>query len=232
MVAVILKEGRTRADADEVARLLNGKVVGYYDYLNLYQIEYHGGCGAYNEKDLCDCLQKACEHSCVELAFPVSQPLLENAITASEISPISNPVYEEANRDSGYLLVRAKSAWDIVRASHLPLSQVRVAVVDDGVYTGFHTFDVGPVLDTSANGSRLLHPITGWEHVGSHGTGIMNIIGAYTDGEGITGIASVPLTGKLTLSMLTNRRPPYGDPVDIPGPSCSETAQGVSQRKI
>ncbi|MEN6610233.1 MAG: S8/S53 family peptidase [Methanoregulaceae archaeon] len=210
MVVIILKNGATRDDAETVASDLNGKIVGYYDYINLYQIEYHTFCAGHTESDLKRQLLKARQEPCVEYAYPDSLPELEQGYEEIEVSPLRNPVYAEGGRDSGYELVGAETAWNILRATHVPLAPVRIAILDDGIYTGYHEFDTGVSLDTSTPGSTLSSPLKGWEHTGSHGTGVANIIGAYTSWKGITGIASEAMRENLTMDIINIRVPPYG----------------------
>lgn len=211
MVVVVLKEGKTREDADRVARTLNATVVGYYDYINLYQVEFHTVCAAHNETDLRNQIALAKLQKEVDFAYPNSLPILEHGYSETEMTAITNPVYTEWERDNGYEMIGADEAWDIIRGSGVQLSPVHVAIVDDGIYTGYLQFGKGVTLDTSISGSTLKAPLKGWEKVGSHGTGIANIIGAHTGWEGITGIASESLRENLTMTPINIRVPPYGN---------------------
>ena len=70
-VMIILQDGLKQKDADRVASALGGKVVGLFEYINLYQIET----GTKTETDLKNAITLAKQQPGVELAFPNQQTL-------------------------------------------------------------------------------------------------------------------------------------------------------------
>jgi HEAT repeat protein len=223
-VLVVLIEGKGRSDADRIAASLGGRVVGFFSYINLYQIET----AARTEAELKDALDRARQDPDVELAFPNQQSYPDVTVKGVQCSPLDDPVYTEGGRGKGYEMIGVQNAWDLIRVSGLPLSQVHVGVVDDGLFKGNGEFDRGAKIDTiEANSelaaSRGIVQYAGKEYdytvLGSHGTGIMNLIAADPENGGIAGIASGALKDKLTISMVNNYAPPYGDnPESEPDP--------------
>jgi hypothetical protein len=145
-VVVMLKEGKGRADADRLASSLGGQVVGYFDYINLYQIETSGT----TEAELKDSVAKAKQDPDVELAFPNQQSYPDATIQGKECSPLDDPVYSEGGRGKDYEMIGVQRAWDLIRVSGLPLSTVHVSVVDDGLYKANDEFNGKVKIDTSA----------------------------------------------------------------------------------
>ncbi len=201
-VIVVLKDGRGRSDADRIAASLGGQVVGNFGYLNLYQIETSGK----TEEELESAIDKARQDPDTELAFPNQQDIYDMTLQGVECSPLDDPVYTEKGRGKGYEMIGVQKAWDAMRASGLPLSEVKVGVVDDGLFKGNDEFQGKTSIDTSDPDSELANPK---DQFGSHGTRIMNILAANPDNGGVTGIASEPLLDKLTVSMVN--KDTYGD---------------------
>jgi subtilisin family serine protease len=194
-VIVVLKDGRGRSEADRIATSLGGQVVGNFGYLNLYQIKISGR----TEEDLRSAIDRARQDPDVELAFPNQQNVYDMVLQGVECSPLDDPVYTEKGRGKGYEMIGVQKAWDLMRASGLPLFRVAVGVVDDGLFKGNDEFQGKASIDTSDPDSELANPK---DQFGSHGTRIMNILAANPDNGGVTGIASEPLQDKLTVSMI------------------------------
>lgn len=72
-VCIMLADGKTRVDAENIARALGGAVVGELEFLNTFQIETNGS----TEEDLRAALDAAAAHEGVELAFPNQQVFLQ-----------------------------------------------------------------------------------------------------------------------------------------------------------
>jgi len=226
-VVVMLKEGKGRTDADRLASDLGGQVVGFFNYINLYQIETSGT----TEAELIDSVAKAKQDPDVELAFPNQQSYPDATVQGKECSPLDDPVYTEGGRGKDYEMIGVQRAWDLIRVSGLSLSKVHVGVVDDGLYKGNDEFNGKVKIDTSEQNSELQNSlgkiydnngllVADYTVAGSHGTGVMNIIAANPDNGGITGIASEPLGDKLETSMINFNAPPYGDnPKSAPDPN-------------
>lgn len=201
-VLVVAKENCNYCMVCELADGLKGEVVGYIDFINLYQIETRGK----NEAELRDNISRALELPCIELAFPHQKVFRES-------SPLDDPVYS-GGRDRSYQIVGVPAAWEAIRDSGLELSEVNVGVVDDGLYKGYGEFDGVVHINTRSNGSQLDKPSPDFPFVGSHGTGIMNLIAADPDNGGLVGIASEPLRDNLTVSMVNMQSPFFSKSAD------------------
>jgi len=200
-VIIVLAEGFGRDYADSIASSkMDGRVVGFIEYLNLYQIETSGA----TEADLREAISRAENDPNVEIAVPNQQGYLS-------ISPLDDPVYADG-RGIGYEIVGVKQAWDAILASGLPLAEVHVGVTDDGLYRGWGEFD-NVEIDVDEKNADLPSPREGnlYEIAGSHGTGVMNIITADADDGGITGVASAILGQKLSATMINIFDEPYGN---------------------
>lgn len=68
-IGVMLADGKTRADAEAIARTLGGRVVGELEFINTYQIETDGSI----EADLRAALDQAAALEGVERVFPNMQ---------------------------------------------------------------------------------------------------------------------------------------------------------------
>ena len=194
-VILVLKDGKGRSDADRLAASMGGQVVGSIEYINLYQIETSGK----TEEELKSAIDKAQQDPDVELAFPNQKTIDDMAVQGVQCSALDDPVYTEKGRGKGYEMIGVQNAWDLMRASGLPISNVNVGVVDDGLYKGNDEFNGKTKIDTSAPHSELVNPN---DQFGSHGTRVMNILAANSDNGGETGIASEPLKDKLTVFMI------------------------------
>jgi hypothetical protein len=201
-ILVAAKDNCTYCMVCELADGLKGEVVGYIDFINLYQIETLGK----DEADLRNNISQALEIPCIELAFPHQKVFPER-------SPLDDPVYSKG-RDRSYRIVGVPQSWDDIRNSGLALSEVKIGVVDDGLYKGYGEFDGVVRIDTKSNGSLLEKPSPEYPVAGSHGTGIMNIIAADPDNGGLVGIASEPLRDKLTVTMINMLSPMYSESGD------------------
>ena len=194
-VLVVTKEGCHKCVVHELATRLDGQVVGYIDFLNLYQIETSGK----NEADL----RKA-------IALSKADPQVSEAFPHQEISPegsrLDDPVYAKG-KDRSFRIVGVQQSWDAIRGSGLRLSKVNAGVVDDGLYKGYGEFEGVVRIDTSSDGSLLAKPSLKYPIAGSHGTGIMNILSADPDNGGLVGIASEPLRDNLSVTMINMLSP-------------------------
>lgn len=196
-VLVVAREDCDYCMVCEIADGLKGEVVGYIDFINLYQIKTKSK----NEAELRDNISRALEIPCIELAFPHQKVFPES-------SPLDDPVYSEG-RDGSYRIVGVPEAWEAIRSSGLDLSETKVGVVDDGLYKGYGEFDGVVHINTKSNGSLLDKPSPDFPSVGSHGTGIMNLIAADPDNGGLVGMASEPLRENLTVLMINMESPLY-----------------------
>lgn len=196
-ILVVIKIGCDHCDAWDLANKLNGKVVGYIDFIHLYQIKTQGK----DEADLRSNMHLAESNSIVISAFPHQKVFPDS-------SPLQDPVYTNGG-DRSYLIAGVSESWNAVRSSGLSLNPVKIGVVDDGLYKGYGEFDGAVHIDTKSKGSLLERPSSGYEVAGSHGTGIMNLIAADADNGGLVGIASEPLRDNLSVTMINMQSPMY-----------------------
>lgn len=182
---------------ESLAKSLRGSIVGYIDFINLFQIETPGK----NEADLRDSIDKAKANPCIKSAFPHQEIF-------PDISPLDDPVYAKGGNRS-FWIAGVPEAWDMIRGFGLDLSPAKIGIVDDGLYKGYGEFDGVVRIDTRGNGSLLERPSSEYKVAGSHGTGIMNIIAADPDNGGLVGIASEPLRNNLTVTMINMLSPMY-----------------------
>lgn len=202
-VLVVAREDCDYCMVCEIADGLKGEVVGYIDFINLFQIKTKSK----TEAELRDNISRALEIPCIELAFPHQKVFPES-------SPLDDPVYLEG-RDRSYRIVGVPEAWEAIRSSGLDLSETKVGVVDDGLYKGYGEFDGVVHINTRSNGSLLDKPSPDFPSIGSHGTGIMNLIAADPDNGGLVGIASEPLRENLTVLMINMGSPLYSKTGDF-----------------
>lgn len=189
-ILVVIKSGCDHCDAWDLANKLEGKVVGYIDFINLYQIKTTGR----DETDLRTDLFQAESNPNVISTFPHQKVFAER-------SPLEDPVYVNGG-DRSYQIAGVPQSWDMIRSSGISLNKAKVGVVDDGLYKGYGEFDGVVRIDTKSKGSLLERPSPGYEVAGSHGTGIMNLIAADADNGGLVGIASEPLRDSLSVVMI------------------------------
>jgi hypothetical protein len=191
--------------AEDLAKGLNGSVVGQFETILMFQIKTNRTTARGDSiEGLIRDIATAREDPSIELAFPNQQIYRE--------SPLSDSVYAEENC-KGYEMVRVQESWDRVNESGVRLFPVKVAVIDDGIYRWENCceFD-NATINTTVGGDAfapavLEEPLPGFEIAGSHGTGIMNILAADPDDGGLVGIASQPLGNKLMIN-LYNIYPP------------------------
>lgn len=198
-IGIVLKEGLRRPDAEMIAQRLGATVVGELTYIDLYQLEFAGK----TEADLVALLGKAKATSGVDLAFPVQQAFLDVDIKGVRCDPFKDSVYDGTNA-TPYKMIGVDAAWQILRASGVDLSPVKVGIADDGLYRGKGEFSGATKFETPDKEDALAGPLKdsgGTEDPkGSHGTAVASILGADPDNGGITGVASV-LGDKMSVTM-------------------------------
>jgi len=196
-IIVVARKGCSHCFVDDLANRLNGHIVGYIDFIRLYQIEIPGK----NERDLIEALSLAEQDPNILLAFPHQEIFLDN-------SPLEDPIYSN-ERSRSYQIVGVQQSWDAISSSGLPLSKTKIGVIDDGLFKGYGEFDGVVRINTKSNGSLLKKPSSDYPIAGSHGTGIMNILAADPDNGGLVGIASEPLRDNLSVTMINMQSPIY-----------------------
>jgi hypothetical protein len=211
-ISVVLADGQSRNDAKALAKTLGGKVVGEIEFIGAYQIETAGSTVA----DLTAALATASATPGVELAFPDLQASFFVEIWGVRQSPLNDPAYANG-KDGAFQLIGAPKAWTYMRGAGLPLSEVHVGVVDNGLYRGTNEYDGDVnVYFPDSNAGEITDPDN---PTGSHGTMVAGQLGADPNNGGNTGVASPVLGNLLTVSMVNNADGAYGDtPVANPDP--------------
>ncbi|MBI4320046.1 MAG: S8 family serine peptidase [Chloroflexi bacterium] len=216
-VAVVMKEGQSRQEAEKVAAAIGGAIVGEIEFMDLYQIETKGT----TEADLKAALDKARQQPGVEAVAPNGRVYLQELACESG-SPLKNPTYD-GNNGRHYDIIGTQTAWDIIKASGIKLNDVHVGVMDDAVY------DKSPDL----KGRSPITPLEPQDATGqpetdtagnvvdggqSHGTMVSQVIAADADNGGMVGVASV-LGDKLKLTLRNIYTAEAGFKEDAPDPA-------------
>ncbi|MCL5264384.1 MAG: S8 family serine peptidase [Chloroflexi bacterium] len=217
-VAVMLRDGLSRADAERVAQELGGTIVGEVELINLYQVETKGT----TEADLLASLEKASKLQGVEVAFPNARSYpLDSACRAC--SPLNDPVYGEGDNGKHYEMIGLKNAWDILKASGVKLNDVTVGVMDQAIYTKsdevrgktrISGIDKDDSTDQPATDDRGNVVDGGF----NHGTMVTHVIGADPDNGGVAGVAGF-LGDKLTIKVGNIYKAGANSPESAPDPN-------------
>ena len=213
-IGIVLVGGTKRKDAEKIAEGLGGSVVGEIEYINAFQIEFPGT----TQRDLVAALKKAEANPEVELAFPNQQDELDAEIWGVRQDPFNDPIYGGGAGD-GYEAIGVGKAWSYINGSGIELNNVKVGIVDDGLYKSgegrMSEFggDVEFEYPDPAAG-ELASPEV-WDDgttnpAGSHGTGVTTIIAGDPGNGGPSGIAA-PLGKKLKVSMINKYTGQYGE---------------------
>ncbi len=194
-VLVLLKDGQTKADGERVAQAIGGSVVGQIEFINLFQIETKGA----NEAELKASIEKAKGVPGVSAAGSNSGAGLSD-IKGKSCSPLNDPFYDGDN-GRPYDIIGVEGAWDVIRASGLPLNSVQVGVVDQALSsfsdeTGGKSRISGLDAGDSTNAKDPDPRMGGF----THATLVSQVVAANSDNGGTVGIASI-LGDKLTVKV-------------------------------
>lgn len=195
-IIVVLHDDEKVDLAKEIAKDLDGEIVGEMEYLNLYQISFD----ALDEKKFNEKLEEIQEMDGVETAFP-NVINLSKEIKGTACSPLNDPVFESEENSRAYEMIGMTEAWKIIKASKVNLSNVKVGVLDEAVYTG--SKEVGGKVKVSGDTTDNPEKNDAGDVVDdglNHGTFVTHVIGADPDNAGTTGIASI-LGDKLTIDV-------------------------------
>lgn len=222
-VCVLMSEDARRKDAEKVAEAIGGTIVGEVEYVGLYQIEYPGSA----EADLAKALATAQSQPNVDGAFPNQQVYQDAEIWGKRVDPYDDPVYG-GDAGNGYKAIGVSKAWTYIKGAGVDLSNVKVGIVDDGLYmpgegveNEFEGGKVGiefPDPDAGENANPEVWKNGKTNPAGSHGTGVSTIIGGNPDNGGASGVAG-PLGNKLTISMINQYGGKYGNVETTPDPN-------------
>ena len=143
------------------------------------------------------------------------------------IDPYNDPIYGGGAGD-GYKAIGLSRAWAFIRGSGVELNNVKVGVVDDGLYIpgegAENEFEGGKTkieFPDPAAGELATPEVRSdgqTNAAGSHGTGVSTVIGADPDNGGPSGVAG-PLGDKLTISMINHYAGQYGTVEAPPDPN-------------
>ncbi|MCG8509869.1 MAG: S8 family serine peptidase, partial [Rhodospirillales bacterium] len=204
-IGVALAPGGTETRAREIAARLGGEVVGRLAVLNLFQIEFPSE----SAEQLAQAITTAESMDGVAAVYPNGLMVgKKEVIEGVFCSPLDDPVYT-GKRRRPYEMIGLNDAWDMLRASGVPLDDVHVGVIDDGLFSPSgdlrgraRVYPVEPRdqttrPDTDRHGNLVDDGL-------NHGTQVTQVIAANRDDSGVVGVASV-LDGNLTVS----QRDPY-----------------------
>ena len=209
-VLVVMEEGQSRAQAEEVAAQINGTIVGEIEFMDLYQIETSGS----TVQELETAIERAEALPGVEYAMPNGLVAGRATIVGKICSPMRDPVYQADDAFKPYQMIGMMEAWQILRASRVLLNPTHVGVVDSAVYTQSGNGFAPELYFPDASGTcpedevcvRGLdakditdQPRANSTHGLSHGTMVTHVIAADWN-EGVTGVAA-GLYDKLTVTV-------------------------------
>ncbi len=208
-VLVVMEEGQSHAQAEQVAAQINGTVVGEIEYMSLYQIQTSGS----TVQDLETAIETIRALPGVKSAAPNGIDSTKAAIQGVMCSPMRDPVYQIDNGFRPYQMIGMMEAWQIWGASDTLQHPVSVGIVDSQVYTQSGNGLAPELFFPDANGvfpayrvkSRGLaakdttdQPSNSLPGGLTHATMVAHVIGADWD-QGVTGVAS-GLGSRLTMS--------------------------------
>mgnify|MGYP000855222835 FL=1 len=180
LFGIMLKEQYGKGDAEDVAKLVNGSVVGEIELNNVYQIEF----GGKTREDLMSAIETAGKSDKVELAFPDGDMHVDGAENSS-CNPFDDTFYD-GDFGNAYKMINLKQAWDIIKASGVKLNDVTVGVLDE---------KVNYESDEINSGDRIIVPVNRSDmeenNQLTHGTMVTEVIAANEKNGGMTGVASI-----------------------------------------
>ncbi|MDZ4170275.1 MAG: S8 family serine peptidase [Coriobacteriia bacterium] len=221
-IGIVLAEGGKRRDAEKVAKKLNGSLVGEMEFIDLYQIEYPGT----TEDDLTKAIATAKANDKVALAFPNEETFEDAEIWGVRQEPYQEPMYEGEAGD-GYRAIGVPQAWKFVRGAGLDLETVRVGVIDSGLWApgegresefGGEVEVDSPDEDGGKASAPSVNDDGSTNPAGTHGTGVMTVIGADPGNGGPAGVAG-PLGKKLKITSINRSSPKYATTTSTPDPN-------------
>ncbi len=197
---IIMDEDYDKSDADEIAQKYGGSVVGEVEYVNLYQIETAFS----TEEELRKALNEVSGKEGVIQAVINGDVYLRTEEYLS-CDPLDDPVYKNVKASMAFDMMNLKDAWKYIKAGGIELSEVKVGVIDDGIYStsreiyvkGNNEFeDDVKGRESSGMVSRSEISVT-TEQEGlsegraGHSNRVIGIIAANNKNGGLSGVASV-----------------------------------------
>ncbi len=193
---VVLLTEEAADKGEKIAELVNGKVTGYLELINLYQINVEDNNFAEVEKKL----QKLKEDSRVESAFmniPVTVRAIEGKPCPNQNPYRGNAVYENPKIQKSSEMIGMQKMWDLVKRSGVELNSVHLGIADKGINKDaaeLNGLDIegdlygGYLAGFSGSSSNKIYYKMAHQN---HATKIMQQIAASDDGKGVSGAASL-----------------------------------------
>lgn len=211
-ICMLLKDGGKKSDAEQIAKTLNGKIVGELDFIPGYLLEIP----ATSEQELSQALSQVRQHAQVAVATPNLPVEGSVIIYGTPCKPLDDPRYA-GDQGANYRMIGLDNAWLLLQAAGVSLNDVNVGVVDNGVRNVRNEFGKTNKIEYTHTDAALSQALTyvdpksqvAYEETSdSHGTAVARIIGASSVDGGLTGIASV-LEKKMTITTTNWAAPPY-----------------------
>ncbi len=222
-IAVVMKPDAGRPDAEKVAAVLGGKIIGEVEFARIYQLSIPPK----GVEGVRAALATAEKQPGVLVAAPDQLTTLEaegGSIEGTQCTPLNEPPYlPDGVSDNGwpYKMIGVQNAWDIVRGSGVELNPVQVGVVDNPLLRSQGEFDGAITVRTALASDATATPeMSKGAPVpyGTHGTAVTGIIAADPDNGGVVGVASV-LGERLTVDHTNVFSPTYSSwPTVTPDP--------------
>lgn len=200
-MVVILDNNRSKKDAESIAALYGGSVVGEIEFINLFQIETNFS----SEVELIKAISDISKKEGVLNAVVNSSLVLRQGNNIS-CDPLDDPIYKTNKENStAYDMIKLKNAWKLIKASGIELSDVTVGVNDDELGFASTEINIRGKRESSETEEKMketygygmnseieLH--TGQNELfpaPGHSNQVINIIAANDKNGGISGVASV-----------------------------------------
>jgi hypothetical protein len=189
-ILVMLKGDFDRTEADRLGKLINGKVVGEFDYINLFQIQL----SASNEEEFTKVIEKLESLESIEAVTP-HIVISNKRIEGKQCKIMDETVYGKDKNNAIYRAIGLQDAWDMINSAKPKLSKVKVGVVDNGLYPDdpdiknnkqvrpLNPDDISYIPDTDSQGRVDMGGTT-------HGTAVTNVVVGKWENGGVVGVSS------------------------------------------
>ena len=227
---IVLQDGKTKKDAESIAKNANGIISGEISLIGFYQIEIASA----NEGNYAQLFEKLASTPGVDFAVP-NGLIVHDGFDESKgtCDPLDDPMYKDTVVGRHFKMIGLADANAYIKASGLTLSPVKVGVMDTRIYKPCDELGGSSKVSTTDKTDYNDQPETD-DHGNiadgglTHGTMVNEIIGANAENGGVTGVAAV-LGDQLTMET-TNIYKEDNYKVAPPDPDdpSKVTSQGVS----
>lgn len=197
---IVLKEGKTKKDAETIAKNANGNITGEISLIGFYQIEIASA----NEGNYAQLFEKLAGTPGVEFAVP-NGLLIPDGFdeTKGTCDPLDDPIYQEGSNGRNFEMIGLRNAYAYMKASGLPLNPVKVGLLDTRLYKPCDELGGSSSVSTTDKADYNDDPQTddqGQITDGgyTHATMVNEVLVANPDNGGVTGVGS-PLGNNLTV---------------------------------